>query len=80
MTILLSDRHYSFAVFAVDGACFLTVMAKGSLDHDLTMRLTDHEAQTFREDRNKAIATASDLIGRTAAYRDRLVDPPIVPR
>lgn len=79
MAVIIRDRHYSFAVFSRRDVYFLTVLAKGSLDHDITMRLTEHEVQTFKDDRNKAIATASDLVGRTAAYRDRLVDPPITP-
>ena len=80
MPIILSNKLHSFAVFQLGNDFYLTILAAGSLKHDMTIRLTAHEVQTFRADHNKAIATASDVVGRTEAYRHRLVEPPLLPR
>ena len=80
MSIILANRQYGFVVFQLDEVLFLTVLAEGSLDHDITITLTEHEVQTFRADRNKAIATASDVTGRSWAYQARRVEPPVRPR
>lgn len=79
MAILIRNRDYMFTVFSVGEEYFLTVVAGGVAQYEITVRVAPADVEAFRSDENKAIALAKDVATRTDAYEDRLVRPSIDP-
>ena len=67
------------SVFDQDGRYYMTAVAGGVAQYDLTITLSAAEVTAFQADETKAIATCRDLITRTQAFEHRLVTPAIDP-
>ena len=79
METIISSKPYFFDVFKLDNTYYMSVLTGGVGQYFVTIRLTSEEVKDFRDDENKAIATSRDVISRTYAYADRLVEPSIDP-
>jgi len=79
MTILSRNRDSMATLFERDGQAYLTVVAGGVGQYEITLKIQRDDLEILLKDENKLIAFAKDVATRTAAYEDRLVNPPIDP-
>lgn len=79
MNIIYRNRDYMFTLFELEGQAYLTVVAGGVAQYEITITVPREDLDVFQKDENKLIALAKDVATRTAAYEDRLVRPSIDP-
>lgn len=79
MSIIYRNRDYMFTLFELDGQAYLTVVAGGVAQYEITIKIPSEDLEVFQKDENKLIALAKDVATRTTAYEDRLVKPSIDP-
>lgn len=79
MSIIYRNRDYMFTLFELDGQAYLTVVAGGVAQYEITIKIPSEDLEVFQKDENKLIALAKDVATRTTAYEDRLIKPSIDP-
>lgn len=79
MSIIIKNSAFMFTMFDRDGEYFMTAVAGGVGQYDLTIRVPKEDVEQFKLDENKPIALARNLITRTSAYEDRLMRPFVDP-
>lgn len=79
MRSLIRNDDYFFEVFDKDGIYYMSVLTGGFAQYWITIKLDKGEVDDFLQDKNKAIATSLDVIQRTSAYRERIIEPSIEP-
>lgn len=79
MSILCRNRDYLFTLFERESRAYLTVVAGGVAQYEITITVPPENVDIYLKDENKLIALAKDVASRTNAYEERIVRPSIDP-